>query len=704
MRCRIKAESAGRMRIHAETDSMTLLEADILEYYLRSMAFVTDVKVFDRTRDAIIRYRGSREELIHALSVFSFKDEKAMALVPDHSGRERDREYANRLAAMVLRRIVERTMFPHGLKLALTVVRVFRYVKSGMSALSAGKLNVDVLDASAITASILTDDHDTGSSIMFLLGVGELMEAWVRKKSIDDLAGMLSLNVDKTWLVTDEGEKLVPVSEVKPEDRIVVGAGNVIPLDGKLLSGEVMVNQASMTGESLPVRKTAGSYMYGGTAVEEGRCVMAVDKASGSGRYDRIIRMIEESEKLKSDTEESAANLADRLVPYSLLGTVLSYMLTGSVRTAMAFLMVDFSCALKLTMPLSVMSAMKESGRHNISVKGGRFLENMAQADTIVFDKTGTLTYADPKVARVVAFGGRDEDEMLRLAACLEEHYPHSIANAVVDEARRKDLKHEERHTTVDYVVAHGIRSTIDGQKAAIGSYHFVFEDEGVEMGSDEEKAIKELSSDHSLLYLALDDELAAVICIEDPVREDAADVVEALRSEGFNNIVMMTGDRHETAEKIAELTGVDRYISEVLPEDKALYIKEEKEKGHKVVMVGDGINDSPALSEADVGIAVNSGAAIAREISDITIESDDLGRLVLLRRIARALMNRTRSDYRAIIAFNSMLIALGAFGAVTPGTSAIMHNASTILISLYNMTSLLDQDADGSEGYHEKS
>ena len=704
MRCRIKAESAGRMRIHAETDSMTLLEADILEYYLRNMPFVTDVKVFNRTRDAIIRYRGSREELIHALSVFSFKDEKAMALVPDHSGRQRDRKYANRLAAMVLRRIVERALFPHDLKLALTVARAFRYVRSGLSALSTKKLNVDVLDASAITASILTDDHDTGSSIMFLLGVGDLMEAWVRKKSIDDLAGMLSLNVDKTWLVTDEGEKLVPVSEVKPEDRIVVGAGNVIPLDGKLVSGEVMVNQASMTGESLPVRKTAGSYMYGGTAVEEGRCIMTVDKASGSGRYDRIIRMIEESEKLKSDTEESAANLADRLVPYSLLGTALSYMLTGSVRTAMAFLMVDFSCALKLTMPLAVMSAMKESGRHNISVKGGRFLENMVQADTIVFDKTGTLTYADPKVARVVAFGGRDEDEVLRLAACLEEHYPHSIANAVVDEARRKDLKHEERHTTVDYVVAHGIRSTIDGQNAAIGSYHFIFEDEGVKMGEDEEKAIKELSSEHSLLYLALDDELAAVICIEDPVREDAAEVVEALRSEGFTNIVMMTGDRHETAEKIAGLTGVDRYISEVLPEDKAMYIKEEKEKGHRVVMVGDGINDSPALSEADVGIAVNSGAAIAREISDITIESDDLGRLVLLRRIARALMNRTRSDYRAIIAFNSLLIALGAGGVVTPGTSAILHNASTILISLYNMTSLLDQDADGSEGYHEES
>lgn len=691
MRCKIKAESAGRMRIHAETDSMTLGDADVLEYYLRSMPFVTEVKVFDRTCDAIIRYSGGREKLIHALSVFSFDDEKAMALVPDHSGRSRDREYGNRLAAMILRRVVEKVLFPHDLKLILTVMRAIGFVRSGMSALRTRKLNVDVLDGSAITASILTDDHDTGSSIMFLLGVGDLMEDWVRKKSVDDLAGMLSLNVDKAWLVTDEGEKLIPVSEVEPEDRIVVGTGNMIPLDGRIISGEVMVNQASMTGESLPVRKTVGSYVYGGTAVEEGRCIMSVDKASGSGRYDRIVRMIEESEKLKSSTEQSAANLADRLVPYSLLGTALSYILTGNVQTAMAFLMVDFSCALKLTMPLAVMSAMKESSRHNISVKGGKFLENMAQADTLVFDKTGTLTYADPKVARVVAFGGRDEDEMLRLAACLEEHYPHSIANAVVEEARRKDLKHEERHTTVDYVVAHGIRSTIDGQRAAIGSYHFIFEDEGVELGEDEAKAINAMSSDHSLLYLALDDELEAVICIEDPVREDAAEVVEALRREGFTNIVMITGDRQETAEKIASLTGVDRCISEVLPEDKALYIKEEREKGHKVVMVGDGINDSPALSEADVGIAVNSGAAIAREISDITIESDDLERLVLLRKIAKALMNRTRSDYRAIIAFNSMLIALGAGGVITPGTSAIMHNASTILISLYNMTSLLE-------------
>ena len=698
MKCRIKAQSSGRIRVHAEISSMSLQEADILEYYLRNVSGVGTVKVYDRTCDAVIQYSGNRDDVIQALARFSFNDENAKALVPEHTSREESRYYQNRLITYIFRRYAKMLILPHDIRLAITIWHAIGYAVEGLKALASRNLNVAVLDATAITASILQDDHDTASSVMFLLGIGDILEEWVRRKSISDLAGMMSLNVDKVWLCTEEGEVLAPASEIKAGDVIVVRTGNMIPLDGKVISGEAMVNQASMTGESMPVRKTEGSYVYGGTVIEEGECRFVVDKASGSGRYDRIVKMIEESEKLKSETEAKAANLADRLVPYSLLGTGLSYALTRNVQTAMAFLMVDYSCALKLTMPLAVMSAMKESSRYSISVKGGKFLEAVAEADTIVFDKTGTLTYADPKVVKVIPFNGYDEDEMLRLAACLEEHYPHSIANAVVEEARRRDLHHEERHTTVEYVVAHGITSTIDEHKASIGSYHFIFEDEKAEIAEADKPAFAELPEEYSLLYLALDGRLAAVLCIADPLRENAGDVIGQLREAGLKNIVMMTGDSERTAAHIAAQAGLDHFIAEVLPEQKAEFIREQKLAGHKVIMIGDGVNDSPALSEADVGIAVNSGAAIAREIADITIEADDLSTLLILRKIAQAMMRRIHRDYRVIIAFNSLLIALGAGGIITPSTSATMHNMSTLAISLYNMTDLLKKPAGQSE------
>ena len=695
MKCRIKAETKGRIRIHAEISRMSLQEADILEYYLRNVAGVRAVKVFDRTCDAIVQYTGSREAVVRALAHFSFADEEAKALVPDHTSRQASRYYQNRLVNHIIRRYAKKIFLPHDIRLAITILQGIGYAKEGLKALFSHNLNVAVLDAAAITASILRDDHDTASSVMFLLGLGDILEEWVRKKSISDLAGMMSLNVDKVWLCAEEGEVLVPASEISAGDVIVVRTGNMIPLDGKVIAGEAMVNQASMTGESMPVRKTEGSYVYGGTVVEEGECRFLVDKASGSGRYDRIVKMIEDSEKLKSETEAKAANLADKLVPYSLLGTGISYAVTRNVQTAMAFLMVDYSCALKLTMPLAVMSAMKESSKHNISVKGGKFLEAVSEADTIVFDKTGTLTYANPEVVRVIPFSGNNEDEMLRLAACLEEHYPHSIANAVVEEARRRELHHEEKHTTVEYVVAHGITSTIDGQRASIGSYHFIFEDEKTQIMEVDQAAFDALPEEYSLLYLALDGKLAAVLCIADPLRENANDVIRQLHQAGFNNIVMMTGDSERTAAHIAAKAGVDHFIAEVLPEEKAEFIRKQKQEGHKVIMIGDGINDSPALSEADAGIAVNSGAAIAREIADITIEADDLEVLLTLRRIASALMDRIHRDYRVIILFNSLLIALGATGRITPQTSATLHNMSTLLISLYNMTDLLKRPVE---------
>lgn len=692
MKCQIKASSRGRIRVHICVPRMSLREADILEYYLRAVPGVRKVRVFDRTCDASVEYSGERGDVVKALAAFSFADEAAEALVPEHTSRAMNREYQNRLVSLVARHYGKRLLLPHNIRVAMSCWYTLGYIREGLRALRNRNLNVAVLDASAITVSMIRDDHDTASSIMFLLSIGELLEEWVRRKSVDDLAGMMSLNVDKVWLCGEGGEVLVPVSQVEAGDTVVVRTGGLIPLDGIVTEGEAMVNQAAMTGESMPIRKKEGSYVYGGTVVEEGECRFRVDKTTGSGRYDRIVKMIEESEKLKSETEARAANLADRLVPYSLAGTLISYVLTRNPQTALAFLMVDYSCALKLTMPLAVMSAMRECSRYNITVKGGKFLEAVSEADTIVFDKTGTLTHAQPTVARIIPFGGNDENEMLRLAACLEEHYPHSIANAVVAAAKEKELHHEERHTTVEYVVAHGITSVIDGQRASIGSYHFIFEDEGTEVPEGDKPAFAGLPSEYSLLYMALDGKLAAVLCIEDPLRENAREVIGQLRQAGFKNIVMMTGDSEKTAAYIAKQAGVDHFVAEVLPEDKAAYIRDQRQAGHKVVMIGDGVNDSPALSEADAGIAVNSGAAIAREIADITIEADDLETLLMLRRIADALMERIHRDYRVIIAFNTMLIGLGVFGIAAPATSAMMHNLSTIAISMYNMTNLLEE------------
>lgn len=681
----------GRIRVHADLDRMSLEEADILEYYMKAVPGVTMVKVYDRTCDAVIQYSCDRDDVTEALAKFSLDDEETAALVPEHTSRASDRLYSDKLVNRMIFRYGRRLLLPHSFRVAWCTIKAAGYLREGLRSLWRGDLNVSVLDATAITVSLARGDHETASSVMFLLGVGDMLEEWAHKKSVEDLAGMMSLNVDKAWVVSGDTEKLVSVNDIQAGDVVIVRTGNMIPLDGKVVDGTAMVNQAAMTGESMPVKKSQGSYVYGGTVVEEGECRFAVDKAAGSGRYDRIVRMIEESEKLKSVSESKAADLADRLVPYSLAGTVIAYALTGNPQTALAFLMVDYSCALKLTMPLAVLAAMRESGRHMITVKGGKFLEIISEADTIVFDKTGTLTNAVPSVVDVIPFGGRDADEMLRISACLEEHYPHSIANAVVEGARKRGLDHEEMHSEVEYVVAHGITSYIEGEKASIGSYHFIFEDEGTEIPEDEKEKFDALPEQYSLLYLAVGGKLAAVICIEDPIKESAQSVIEELHARGFSNIVMMTGDSEKTAAFVAAKTGVDEYISEVLPEDKAEYVRKTREAGHKVIMIGDGINDSPALSEADAGIAVNTGAAIAREIADVTIEAEDLTKLLVLRDISDALMKRIDRDYRVIIAFNSMLIALGALGIITPAASAMMHNLSTIGISIYNMTDLIE-------------
>ena len=565
-------------------------------------------------------------------------------------------------------------------------------MRRGLRALLRGKLTVAVLDATAVTTSVIRGDFGTAGSVMFMLRLGEILEEWTHKKSVADLAGAMSLQVENVWLQTGDTEVLVPIGQVKVGDRIVVRTGNLIPLDGKVVSGEAMVNQSSMTGESLPIPKSVGSLVYAGTVAEEGECVIQVDKETGGGRYDRIVRMIEDSEKLKSTVEAQASHLADKLVPYTLGGTALTYLLTRNVTKTLAVLMVDFSCALKLAIPISVLSAMRESSGYHISVKGGRFLEAVAKADTIVFDKTGTLTYATPTVARIVPFGGRDESEMLRLAACLEEHYPHSMANAVVEEAKRRGLSHEEYHSQVQYVVAHGISSMVEQEQVFIGSAHFVFEDEGCRIPEGEREKFDAIPAAYSHLYLCIGRELAAVICIHDPLRREARDAVKALHDCGFTNVVMMTGDNRRTAESVAREVGVDAVYAEVLPEDKASFIRTEKEKGHTVIMVGDGVNDSPALSEADAGIAISTGAAIAREIADITIASEDLFELVILRRLSEALMSRIHGSYRFIVGFNLSLILLGVAGILPPTTSALLHNTSTLGISLKNMTNLLDE------------
>ena len=695
MKCKIIHESRGRLRVHLECARMSLDEADVLEYYMRSVDGVDEVKVYDRTRDAVICYRAERAAVINALAAFSFPTAEAMQLVPEHTTRELNREFEDKLAMAVLRRTASKLFLPVPVTTAIAIVRSLKYIHEGLKALLHGRLSVAVLDATAVSVSMLRGDFSTASSVVFMLSLGEILEEWTHKKSVADLAGAMSINIDKAWLRTGETETLVPVGDIRPGDEIVIRTGCMIPLDGKVIEGEAMVNQASMTGESMPVAKRPGSYVYAGTVAEEGECVVCVEKASGGGRYDRIVKMIEESEKLKSTAEDKASRLADRLVPYTLGGTVLTYLVTRNVTKTLAVLMVDFSCALKLSMPIAVLSAMRESSGHNVSVKGGRFLEAVAAANTIVFDKTGTLTYATPTVAQVVPFGGREESEMLRLAACLEEHYPHSIANAVVEEAKRRGLSHEEYHSQVQYVVAHGISSMVEGKKAIIGSAHFVFEDEGCHIPEGEEEKFNTLPAEYSHLYLCIAGELAAVICIHDPLRREAKAAVRALHDCGIDKVVMMTGDSRRTAEAVAAEVGVDEVFAEVLPEDKAAYIRSEKAAGRKVIMIGDGVNDSPALSEADAGIAIATGAAIAREIADITISSENLFELVTLRRLSEALMDRIHRNYRFIVGFNCSLIALGVAGILPPATSALLHNLSTLAVSMKSMTNLLPEEEE---------
>lgn len=694
MKCKILHTSAGRIRVHLCVNGMTLRQADVLEYYIRNIDGITDVKVYDRTADTVIFYCGSNKRIIEALAAFSFESAENEGLVPDHTSRVLNREFEDKLVMKVLLRFASKSFLPAPIRAGMAIIRSVRYISAGLKSLLNGKLSVSVLDATAVTVSLVRGDFSTASSVMFMLGLGELLEDWTHKKSVSDLAGAMSLNVDKVWLKNGE-ETLVSVSDVKEGDRIIVRTGNMIPLDGKVVKGEAAVNQASMTGEALPVRKVCGSYAYAGTVVEEGECVIEVEKVSGGGRYDRIVKMIEESEKLKSTAEDKASRLADRLVPYTLGGTVLTYMLTRNVTKTLAVLMVDFSCALKLSMPIAVLSAMRECNQYNISVKGGKFLEAAAKADTIVFDKTGTLTYAQPKVAKIVTFGNRAENDMLRLAACLEEHYPHSLANAVVEEAKARGLNHEEYHSKVEYVVAHGISSTVENRKVVIGSYHFVFEDENCRIPDGDEQKFADISDEYSHLYLAVSGVLRAVICIADPLRPEAAAVVTALHKAGINKVVMMTGDNEKTAAAVARAVGVDEYHAEVLPEDKAEFIRREKAAGHTVIMIGDGVNDTPALSEADVGIAINTGAAIAKEISDITVSSSDLFKLLKLREISVALMSRINKNYRFIVGFNFLLIVCGVTGAIQPTTSALLHNMSTLGISVKSMTDLLTEEKE---------
>lgn len=691
MKWNILHESPGRIRVHAMQKRMTMAQADILEYYLKAQEGVIEAKVYDRTGDAVIFYEGKREGMILALSRFSYKGNEG--LVPSQTGRALNREYEDKLVLTVVDRVISTLFYPIPLKRVITGVKAIPYLFKGLQTLFQRKIEVSLLDAVAISASILTGDYDTASSVMFLLSVGEILEEWTHKKSVDDLARTMSLNVDKVWTLVQGEEVLLPLNEVEVGQEIIVRTGNMIPLDGKVSFGEAMVNQASMTGESIPVRKKVGSSAYAGTVVEEGECRIRVEKLAGSGRYDRIVKMIEESEKLKSATEDKASHLADKLVPYSLGGAALTYLLTRNVTKALAFLMVDFSCALKLSMPVAVLSAMREAGKHKISVKGGKFMEAISEANTIVFDKTGTLTYAKPKVEDIITFNNADENEMLRMAACLEEHYPHSMANAVVAEAEARDLHHAERHSKVEYVVAHGISSIYEGKHVLIGSHHFIFDDEHCTVPKGEEEKLASIPPEHSALYLAVDGELTTVILISDPLRKEAVGVIQDLKALGIDKVVMMTGDNKKTAHAVARMVGVDEFHAEVLPEDKASFIQEEHRLGRKVIMVGDGINDSPALSEADAGIAISAGAAIAKEVADITIQEGDLYELVILKKLSNRLMKRIHGNYNFIIGFNAMLIALGLAGILTPSNSALFHNISTIATGLKSMTPLIPEE-----------
>ena len=693
MKFYIKHESRGRIRIHLAQKRMSSVQAETLIYYLQNQKQVSFAKVYDRTSDAVICYQGERSAILRMVQTFHYEKVELPTGLVESSGRELNKEYQEKLISKVIYHFGRKWFLPVPIRNAYTAVVSVKYIWKGIRTLAKGKIEVPVLDATAIGVSMLRGDYGTASSVMFLLGVGELLEEWTHKKSVGDLARSMSLNVGKVWLKKDGQEILVPSEKIVSGDEVVVHMGNLVPFDGEVSDGEGMVNQASLTGESVPVRRTLGSVVYAGTVLEEGELTILVKQTGGSSRYEKITAMIEESEKLKSGLESKAEHLADRLVPYSLGGTALTYLLTRNATKALSILMVDFSCALKLAMPISVLSAIREANQHKITVKGGKFLEAVADADTIVFDETGTLTKAQPTVAEVVSFSEtKSPDELLRIAACLEEHFPHSMAKAVVDAAREKHLDHEEMHSKVEYIVAHGISTTIEGKKAVIGSYHFVFEDENSVIPKGMEEKFSRLPAEYSHLYLAIEGVLAAVICIEDPLRPEAAEIVRQLKKAGLKKIVMMTGDSERTAKAIAKKVGVDEYYAEVLPEDKANFVEKEKAEGRKVIMIGDGINDSPALSAADVGIAISEGAEIAREIADITVAADDLAEILVLRMLSNRLMKHIHRNYRFIVTFNAGLILLGVGGILQPTTSALLHNTSTLYIGLKSMGNLLDE------------
>ena len=692
MNATILHESRGRIRFRLRQKQMTLAQADLLEAWIQGKSWCRQVTVHERTCCVILYYDGTRQAVLNEIRHFSWQEAERTTALPAHSSRALNREFEEKLVAKVVCKAACTLFLPSPLRIARILWHMIPFVRRGLRCLLRRRIKVELLDALSISISACRRDFGTAGMVMFLLEVGELLEEWTRKKSVADLARCMSLNVDRVWLRTAQGEVLAPVSQIQPGDAVVVRAGGIIPVDGLVLEGEVTVNQASLTGESIPVPKRPGGAVYAGTVVEEGECVLEVKQASGQSRYDQIVHMIEQSEQMKSEAESKAANLADKLVPYTFAGSLISFALTRNVARALSVLMVDFSCALKLAMPLAVLSAMREAGRAHITVKGGKFLEAVAAADTIVFDKTGTLTHACPRVAQVVPFGGKEEAEMLRLAACLEEHFPHSMANAVVEEAKRRGLRHEEYHSKVEYLVAHGIASTVDEERVLIGSAHFIFEDEGCVIPEGEQERFDALPPEYSHLYLAVGGQLAAVICISDPLREEAKEVISALRALGITSTVMLTGDSYRTAAAIAAQVGVDDFRAGVLPADKAEYVARLRREGHTVLMVGDGINDSPALSEADAGIAISDGAAIAREIADITIAADSLWELVELRRIAMALMARIHSNYRFVIGFNGTLIALGVAGVLPPATSATLHNLSTLGVSLRSMSRLTTQ------------
>ena len=690
MRFKIEHEIRGRVRLHICQKRMTCRQADQLEYFLTNLEGVTTAKVVERNQDAVISFWGSREEILKAVQGFSYEKAEAPESYLQNSGREMNGEYWEKMVNHVVLHYGKKIFLPLPIRTFLTTLKSVKYIWEGVRTLAKCRIEVPVLDAAAIGVSILRSDFSTASSVMFLLGFGEILEDWTHKKSVDDLARSMSLNVSKVWLVTDDTEVQVGTDTIKPGDRVRIHMGTVIPFDGVVTDGEATVNEASLTGESMPVAKHTESYVYAGTVLEEGELTIRVKETSGSTKFEKIVTMIEETEKLKSAVESKAEHLADSLVPYTLAGTALTYALTRNVTKALSILMVDFSCALKLAMPISVLAAIREANAHHITVKGGKFMEAVAEADTIVFDKTGTLTKAQPTVADVVSFNGDSKENLLRLAACMEEHFPHSMAKAVMDAAKERGLTHEEMHSKVEYIVAHGISTTVNGRKAIIGSHHFVFEDEKCAIPTGKEEIFKKLPEEYSHLYLGIEGELAAVICIEDPLRPEAPEVITALRQAGFTQIVMMTGDSDHTAKAIAAKVGVDKYYSEVLPEDKAKFVEEAKAQGRKVLMVGDGINDSPALSAADVGIAISDGAELAREIADITIGADDLSVMVTLKEISNGLMEKIHRNYRRIVGINGSLIALGVTGVIQPTMSALLHNTSTLLIGMDSMKSVL--------------